>query len=248
MRKRDGQFEQEFRTVTTTFPDATTKNGQTASDDKWVTVPQSTYKAMQNDLGMAVEHKNEGQFDSEAEHTAQPAGFAYMAPPGQSNRYGYWDHHDGRDFWVFYGEYALMRDLLFNHSYRPFERYDYDGWYDARRTGRTYYGHDSETGGPKFGSQGTATQERYSGSNYARSGGFRDSKYASKSGGYRSSPYAGPSARDPEADHNAHRFGNGSNNSQPRANQPPPRGFRPAPSRPPSSRPPSSSPRRFGKH
>jgi hypothetical protein len=199
---------------------------------------------MQNDLGMAVEHKNPGLYDSEAERTAQPAGFAYMAPPGQTNQYGYWDHHDGRDFWVFYGEYALMRDLLFNHSYRPLERYDWDGYYDARRSGRTYYGHDSATGAPRYGSQGTATQERYSGSTYARNGGFKSSQYASKPGGYRSSPYAGPGAREPGGDNSPRRFGSG---PEPHGSPSPSHGFRPAPSRPPPSFHPSA-PHRFGKH
>jgi len=49
---------------------------------------------------------------------AQPAGFAYVAPPSQgSNQYGYWEHRGGGDFWVFYGQYALLRDLLFNRQY-----------------------------------------------------------------------------------------------------------------------------------
>jgi hypothetical protein len=245
MRPHGSAYEQEIRTVTTQYPDASAKNGQATSDEQWVTVAEPTYRAMHNDLGMAVEHKSQGLYDSEAERTAQPAGFAYMAPPGQTNQYGYWDRHDGRDFWVFYGEYALMRDLLFNHSYRPLERYDWDGYYDARRNGRTYYGHDSATGAPRYGSQGTATQERYSGSTFARSGGFKNSPYASKPGGYRSSPYAGPGAREPGGDNSPRRFGSGS--QEPHSSPSPPRGYRPAPSRPaPSFHP--SAPRRFGRH
>src|SRR5581483_7215460 len=82
MKSQSGSYQQELRTVTTHFPDAAAKTGETTSSDQWVSVPQSTYKAMQNDLGMAVEHKREGLYDSEAEHVAHPAGFAYMAPPG----------------------------------------------------------------------------------------------------------------------------------------------------------------------
>ena len=54
-----------------------------------------TIEAMESNLGMAVEHKPAGKYDTESERVAQPAGFAYMAPPGQSNQYGYWDHAAG---------------------------------------------------------------------------------------------------------------------------------------------------------
>ncbi len=129
----DKSYDQKIRTVTTHVPDAAAKNGETASDEKWVEVPKSTFDAQKNDLGMVLEHKPAGLYDYEAEHTPQPAGFAYMAPPSVgSNQYGYWDHHgDGTSFWVFYGQYALMRDLLFNHSYRPPMPYEYDGYYTA---------------------------------------------------------------------------------------------------------------------
>ena len=234
-------WDEEIRTVRTHVVNAESKSGETTSEDKWVEVPRATYEAQKNDLGMAVEHKAAGRYDSEAERTAQPAGFAYMAPPGQTNQYGYWEHRDGRDFWVFYGQYALLRDLLFNHSYRPPDRYDWEGYRTSRESGRTYYGRDEQAGAPRYGSQGTATEERYAGSSYAQSGGFRDSKYASKSGSYRNSPYASPSARDPNADHNARTFG--SNRPEPRSSPP---AVRPTPR--PSFRPPMRSPgRSFGR-
>jgi len=234
------RFDQEIRTVKTRVEDAAAKAGASTSDDAWVDVSSATYDAMRNDLGMAVEHKPAGKFDSEAERVAQPAGFAYMAPPGQaSNQYGYWDHRDGRDFWVFYGQYALMRDLLFNHSYRPIDRYEWEDYHSSWRSGRTYYGRDESAGTPKYGSQGTATHDRYAGSSYARSGGFRDSGYASKSGSYLSSPYSSPGARDPNADHSSHHFGQGGKES-PRAPA-----FHPSPR--PAFHPPSM-PHHFGKH
>ncbi len=89
----DKSYDQKIRTVTTHLADATAKTGEITSDEKWVVVPQATYKAEQNDLGMAIEHKSAGLYDVEAERVAQPAGFAYVAPPSQgSNQYGYWDH------------------------------------------------------------------------------------------------------------------------------------------------------------
>ena len=244
----DRSYDQKIRTVTTHLADASAKTGEVTSDEKWVVVPQSTYKAQQNNLGMAIAHKSAGVYDSEAETVAQPAGFAYVASPAQgSNQYGYWDHSGGRDFWVFYGQYALLRDLLWNHNYRPLDRYDYDGYYSSRRSGQTYYGRDEASGGARYGTSSATTQERYSGSTFAKSGGFKDSQFASKSGGYRDSKFSSPLAKDPNADRGAKRFG--SHSDEPRATPPPSRGFRstPRPSSPrPSFRPPSSG-RSFGR-
>jgi len=238
------EYDQKLRTVRTRLADAAAKTGDVSSDEAWAIVPRATYDAMRNDLGMAIEHKPAGKYDFESEHVAQPAGMAYVAPPEQgSNQYGYWDHRDGRDFWVFYGQYALLRDLLSNHYYRPFERYEWEGYRTYHSRGQTYYGHDSASDTPKYGSQGTATADRYSASKYAQSGGFRDSRYASKSGGYRDSQYASPPVRDPNADHSPKTFGHSAAPSQPRA-APPPRTYHPAPAAP---RAPSRSPgRSFG--
>ncbi len=173
-------YNQKIRTVTVP------KDGQAASEEKWVEVSQSKFDAMKSDLGMAVEHKPLGKFDMEAERTSQPAGFAYMAPPSQlRNQYGYWDNSGGHSFWVWYGQYSLMRDLLFNHRYIPLDRGQWDEYRTYQSRGQTYYGRD-------YGTQGQATRERYSGSSYAQGGGFRDSKYASTPGGYRDSKYATP--------------------------------------------------------
>ena len=230
-------YDQDIRTVTTHYQDASEKNGQTVSTDGWVQVSPATFNAQKNDLGMVLEHKPAGAYDFEAERTPQPPGFAYIAPPSAgSNQYGYWDHRsDGTSFWVFYGQYALMRDLLFNHSYRPPMPYDYDGYYTARRSGQTYYGKE-------YGTGGTFTQERYSGSSYAKSGGFRNSPFASKPGGYRDSRFASPMARDPNADHSPRKFGSGSHPEEPHF-RPPARTYRPMPR--PSM--PRSIPRSFGR-
>jgi hypothetical protein len=238
------EYDQKIRTVRTHLTDVSagvpSGPGTTTSEEKWVGVPQSTYEAMRNDLGMAIEHKPAGRYDSESEHVAQPAGFAYMAPPTQaSNQYGYWDHRDGRSFWVFYGQYALMRDLLFNHGYQPVERGEWEGYRTYQNRGQTYYGQEPGGSAPKYGSQGTATANRYSGSTYAQGGGFRDSQYANKPGSYRDSKYASPGARDPNADHSPRRFGSGSHEAPHAAPAP-----RPMPSRPPMRSPGRSFGRR----
>jgi hypothetical protein len=223
----DHAWKQKIRTVTTP------KDGQTTSDEQWVEVSQAKFDAQKGNLGMSIEHKPLGKYDVEAERVAQPAGMAYIAPPSVGrNQYGYWDHSGGRDFWVFYGQYALMRDLLFNHDYRPIYRGDWDEYRTYQSRGQTYYGRD-------YGTGGAATQQRYSGSGYARSGGFRDSKYASGGGGgYSGSKYATPGGNSTPK-----RFGNGGRPEEPRPS------FRPSPSRPrpsPGFRPAPSG-RRFGK-
>jgi hypothetical protein len=238
-------YDQKIKTVRTMVADATGKAaGATTSDEKWVDVSKAQYQAMEKDLGMAVEHKPAGKYDTESERVAQPAGFAYMAPPGQSNQYGHWEQSNGTSFWVFYGQYALMRDLLFNHSYRPLEYREYHDYYTYRQRNETYYGRDSATQAPKYGTAGTATQEHYSGSTFAKSGGFSDSKYASKAGGYRDSKFATPGARDPNADHSPRKFGSG---SSPNAAPSPSRSYRPAPTPYRPSMPRSSPGRSFGR-
>jgi hypothetical protein len=178
---------------------------------------------------MAIEHKPLGKYDSESEKTSQPAGFAYMATPAQGrNQYGYWENRNGGSFWVWHGQYALMRDLLFNNQYRPLDRGQYEDFRSSRSRGQTYYGRD-------YGTQGQATKERYSGSKYGQSGGFRDSKYASKPGKYRDSEFATPGGST-----TPRTFGNRPSSSP---------SYRPSAPRPSAPRPslPRSIPRRFGR-
>src|ERR1035438_5317813 len=236
------EYDQKIKTVRTTVSDATGKGGTATSDEKWVDVSKAQYQAMEKNLGMAIEHKPAGKYDTESERTAQPAGFAYMAPPGQSNQYGHWEQNNGTSFWVFYGQYALMRDLLFNRSYRPLDYREYHEYYAYRQRNETYHGRDAATQTPKYGTAGTATQEHYSGSTFAKGGGFKDSKFASKPGGYRDSQYSTPMAKDPNADHSPHKFGSGSSPSA----APPSRSYRPSPSPRPSM--PRSPGRSFGRH
>jgi hypothetical protein len=217
-------YAQKVRTVTVP------KDGQATADEAWVEVASAKFDAMKNDLGMAIEHKPLGKYDFEAERVSQPAGFAYMATPAQQrNQYGYWENRGGQSFWVWYGQYALMRDLLFNHQYRPLDRGQYEDYRSYQSRGQTYYGRD-------YGTQGQATQERYAGSRYAQSGGFRDSKYASKPGKYRDSEYSSPGGSAPR------QFG--SKRSEPSGPSVHPPSSRPAP-RP--SMPRSSPGRRFGR-
>ena len=235
-------YDQKIRTVRTHL-------GTTTSEERWVSVSPATYDAMHNDLGMAIEQKPAGKYDSEADHTAQPAGFAYIAPPSVgSNQYGHWEQHGGQSFWVFYGQYALLRDLLFNRGYRPLDRGEWESYRTERSQGHTYYGRDAEsgTGAPKYGTAGTATQERYSSSTYAKGGGFRDSTYASKSGSYRDSPYASPGVRNGDADRVPKTFGRNSRPPEEHHAAPPEHSYHPAPRPSPRRFPSGGGGRRFG--
>jgi hypothetical protein len=202
-------------------------NGATTSDEAWLEIPPATYKVSENNIGMSIAHKAVGKYDTEVDEVPEPAGFAYMAPVGQRNQYGYWDHNSGGNFWVFYGQYALMRDLFWGHSYRPIPSYEWESYRTARSSGQTYYGRDEAGSAPKYGTHGTFTQQHYS-----------DSRYVRSAGGYSSSKYASGSLRKGESGE-GHTFGSGS--------KPPSSGFKPrTPSFRPSFRPPSGG-RSFGR-
>lgn len=188
----DTVYQEKVKTVRTHFVDVAAKKTDVSSDDRWVDVSQAQYHSVENDLGMAIGHKDAGLFDSEATTTPQPPGFAYIASPSQgSNQYGYWSRGpDGHSFWTFLPEYLVMRELLWGHSYRPIVINEYNGYRDAVRMGRPYYGQETPAAPPKYGSHGTFTQERYAGSRYVQSGGFKGSAYSSN----RSASPAAPSA------------------------------------------------------
>ncbi|MFN7996627.1 MAG: hypothetical protein U0Q18_23650 [Bryobacteraceae bacterium] len=221
-------YEEKIRTVKTQLVDATGKKGDTTSEEAWVEVPKARYEANERNIGMTVAHKTAGKYDTEADTVPEPAGFAYMAPVGERNQYGYWDHRDGGNFWVWYGQYALLRDLLWGRSYQPVPSYEWENYRSARTSGQTYYGRDTASEAPKYGTHGTFTQQHYSDSRYVRSG-----------GGYKSSKYATGGFKRGE-DTSGHTFGSGRSSS-------PSSGYRPRSSSPrPSFRPPSGG-RSFGR-
>ncbi len=178
---KDNQYREKLRTVTTRYTDVTAQKSDVSSEENWVTISQPVYRAMENNIGMTIEHKAAGKYDSEVERTPQPPGYSYIAPPSQGrNQYGYWNG----GIWTWLPQYLIMRDLLFHNSYQPIPTYEYESYRNAQRTGSVYYGRD-EGGQPKFGSHGTFTQRRYSGSQYVQqhsSGGFGSSGYSSRPG------------------------------------------------------------------
>ncbi len=199
----DTVYGEKIKTVHTT-------QGKVTSDERWVDVSPSAYRAVDNDLGMAIAHKDAGLFDSEAQTTAQPPGFAYIATPSQgSNQYGYWTHSGGQSFWTFLPEYLIMRELLWGHNYQPIYINEYNGYSTALRSGRTYYGNETPAAPPKYGSHGTFTEQRYAGSRYVQSGGFKGSAYSSNR---TAEPYSAPKSFRPEPNESpvGKRFGSSS--------------------------------------
>jgi len=209
----DTVYSEKLNIVRTHFVDVAAKQTQVSHDDRWVEVSPSAYRSVENDLGMAIAHKDAGQFDSEAQTTVQPAGFAYIASPAQgSNQYGYWSHSGGQSVWTFLPQYLIMRELLWGHGYHPVYVNEYDGYQTARRFGRTYYGQETPSSPPKYGSHGTFTEERYAGSRYVQSGGFKGSAYSSsrESGAPSSSARSGFSRPEATESSEGKRFGSGS--------------------------------------
>lgn len=179
----DRLYRERIKTVSTHIIDVDSKKSETTSDEHWVDVSEPAFHAVENDLGMAIAHKDAGLFDSEAQTTPQPAGFAYIAPESQgSNQYGYWTHSGGQTFWTFLPQYLILRELLWNHDYRPVVLDEYKGYRTAQRSGHTYYGQETPWSPPKYGSHGTFTQTHYAQSRYVQSGGFKGSAYASHNG------------------------------------------------------------------
>ena len=185
---------------------------QSKSDTKQLSeqYPLSKCDSLQNDVGMEIEHKPAGAFDSEAQRVPQPPGFAYMAPPGQRNQYGYWETHNGSSVWTWLPEYLILREMLWGPRYIPVPSYEYEGYWSARRAGTTYYGPTYSTPGtstpapPKYGTHGTFTANRYNGSRFQNQGGT-----------YRSSGYSNGNrtATAPPPDASGHQFGRAPNSS-----------------------------------
>jgi hypothetical protein len=195
-RGNDTVYSEKLTTVRTHYTDSGTKRGETTTDTRWTDITAPQYQSVQNDLGMTIAHKDAGLFDSEAQAKPQPPGFAYIATPEQGrNQYGYWDHSGGQSVWTWLPEYLIMRDLLWGHSYRPIYVNEFNGYRTALRSGTTYYGRETPTAPPKYGSHGTFTTQRYANSRYVQSGGFSGSAYAS--GRNATAPRSAPSVGEP---------------------------------------------------
>ena len=204
----DREYRERIKTVRTHIVDVPAKKSETSSEERWVSVSPQAYHAVQNDLGMTIGHKDAGLYDSEAQTTPQPPGFAYIAPESQgSNQYGYWSHDHGQSVWTWLPQYLILRELLRGPAYRPIILDEYRGYRTAQQTGHTYYGQTTPTSPPRYGTHGTYTEQHYAQSRYAQQGGFKGSAYASHNGSF-SSPRPEDEHRSVAPNNGAgHRFG-----------------------------------------
>jgi hypothetical protein len=199
-----GVYRERIKHISTVVP-APGAKGETSSSVAWQDVPQEQWKLVENDLGMTIAHKPLGKFDSEADLTAEPPGFAYMASPQEGrNQYGYWDHSGGGSFWHWLPEYLILRELLWNHNYQPVPMYDWNRYSQARSSGQTWFGQDA-SGAPRYGTHGTFTAQHYGNSRYVQSGGFGSSRFAS--GARPAAPAPGQRFGAPSGDAGGRKFG-----------------------------------------
>lgn len=176
----DYTYKEKLKTVTTKFTDVAANKTEMSTAEAWVQVPPETYRRHEQNLGMTVEHKAAGKYDSEADKVAQPPGFGYMARPEEGrNRYGYWNMGGPSPVWIWYPAFSHFGSTFWGPSYYGPSVNEYRNYSTARSTGQTYYGVDSTSNRPKWGTASDGTAQRYGSSKYVSSGTYKSSKYQS---------------------------------------------------------------------
>ena len=143
------------------------ENGSTRELD-WMKVSEDFFFANIDNLGMDVESKPYGSFESEKLTQAAPPGMAFVGNP----HYGRWTSDgSGGSVWTWMGPYLLYSSMF--GSPMRYGRSDWDTWHGGYRGRRPYYGGSVQT--PRWGtrSQTTRTSPRMQRSTFARGGGFR---------------------------------------------------------------------------
>ena len=112
----------------------------------WVEVSESVYQKYEPFLGMALVAKS----DKGVNDTPHPAGYHYVGNP----QYGHWGGSGGSSFWVFYGQYAMMRSLM-GMGGQTVGRADYDNYRGRRDRRQPYYGSKRQ-----YGTNGSLTKQQ----------------------------------------------------------------------------------------
>ena len=157
------------------------ENGQT-TETGWTEVTEELFFKNVDNLGMDVESKPYGSFESEKLTHAAPPGMAYVGNP----HYGRWvSDGSGGSVWNWIGPYLFFRTMF--GSPVSYNRSDWSNWSRDYRGSRPYYG--GSTSAPRWGSksQTVRTSPRMQGTTLARSGGLRQASTSVRG--------AGPSSR-----------------------------------------------------
>ena len=135
---------------------------RTAQTD-WLKVPKDYFRRNLPYLGMTIWVKKDG----EESGAIGPPGYEYVG----DRRYGRWNtDSSGRSFWVFYGQYRLLSDLL---GRGPIYRDHYNNYNTYRSRNQPYYGPNKE-----YGTNGSFTK-RQKPNFYSRRMSMQRSKQAS---------------------------------------------------------------------
>ena len=111
----------------------------------WTPVSKKAYDLHLSLLGMTIWTKQDGK----ESYAPGPPGYEYVDNP----RYGRWNSDSsGNSFWVFYGQYRLLGDLLGRGS---IYRNQYSSYRSNMAGGRPYYGKNRE-----YGTSGSLTQRQ----------------------------------------------------------------------------------------
>lgn len=155
-------------TKTKAYHKYTIIEGGEVKEEGWTLVSDALFWKNYENLGMALETKPLGFYESELIDTAEPIGMAVIAEPAivngiptGSNEYGEWRHSGGGSFFHYYGMYRVFSNFGYPR------RYSYADWNHYNSYGRSgsYYGRDEQYG--TYGS-GTYTGARYSNSSFAK--------------------------------------------------------------------------------
>lgn len=177
----DGANER-VRIVRTKYKDAALANGESSSEERWEKVDAAQARNAERNVGMVIAHKAAGKYDSEADSTAQPPAYAYVAPPGQSNAYGMWSG----GVWHWLPQYLILSHLLNSSRGATITSGDFDAYRQARRRGEVFRGWSRPSTGGWSWSGGSGSSSRGTGWYKERparswgSGSFGSSKYRSR--------------------------------------------------------------------
>jgi hypothetical protein len=139
--------------------------------EKWRTVNRSTFMRHQKHLGMSLQHKPLGRFNSEQVKTVGIPGLAQMcAPECGKNDFGSWQGAGDERHWVFAPAYAWIASSFWPSEFVMTEA-EYANSAKAAVSKSTFFG--QATGGqPYFGSSAATMLALYAAGAYAANRGF----------------------------------------------------------------------------